>query len=133
MTILGISYKKISAERKSKPLKANIKTTPKIKNVKKTKISETKQDVLNVSFAFETDYNDHGKITLEGNLLYMNNKEELDKILKEWDKNKKLPLDTDIEIKNYLLRKVVVQSLYISDVLNLPPVIELPRIVKKKK
>ena len=131
MPILGISYNKINAEKKSKPLTTNIRTTPKIVDVKKTKIAETKQDVLNISFSLQTDYGEYGSINIEGNIIYMgNNIEQADK---EWQENKKLPIDTEIELKNYIIRKVVVQSLYISDLLNMPPVIELPRIVKKKE
>ena len=131
MPILGISYNKINAEKKSKPLTTNIRTTPKIVDVKKTKIAETKQDVLNISFSLQTDYGEYGSINIEGNIIYMG--DNIEQAEKEWQENKKLPVDIDIEIKNYIIRKVVVQSLYISDLLNMPPVIELPRIVKKKE
>jgi len=133
MAILGVSYTRVEAEKNLRRTRMSVRTTPKINDVKVSKLAETKSDVLSVKFSFETQYGEGaGKIHIEGILIYKGD-EPAKKIAEKWEKEKKLPIDTDIEIKNYLLRKVVIQALNLADMLQLPPVVELPRVVKGTK
>ena len=50
---------------------------------------------------------------------------------KEWKKNKKLPVNVDIEIKNFLIRKCLTLSVPLSESLQLPPPVIFPIIRKK--
>ncbi|MEM0333057.1 MAG: hypothetical protein QXX30_01160 [Candidatus Aenigmatarchaeota archaeon] len=54
-------------------------------------------------------------------------------MVKEWEKNKKLPEEIDIEVKNFLLKKCLSFALTISEEIRMPTPIPFPVIVKKKE
>ncbi|MEM5815248.1 MAG: hypothetical protein QXD89_02045 [Candidatus Aenigmatarchaeota archaeon] len=130
--ILGYTIKKIEAIKDEISGKVDISSTVKIENVEEKEIEiGEKRKVLEVSFSFEITYKpSNGKIYLEGSLLFHKgiNKE----ILKTWEKNKKLPEEVDIEIKNFLLKKCLTLALLISEELRMPSPLPFPMIIKKK-
>ena len=134
MTILGINYNKLTAEKKTGTGVKNINTTPKIVNVKKSKLNGvgSKMDVLTIGFEFKTEYTPNaGTIDIIGDIIYTSDK--IDEIDKSWEKDKKLPAKTQIEIINHLFKNVSIKALNISDMLRMPPVVNLPRLEIKKK
>lgn len=134
--MIGHSIKSLNAGRKSLVAnKININSTPTIKDVKEKKISVTgvtdKQSVLSVGFEFETTYKpDIGSIKINGEIIYTG--EDNKKLLKEWEKNKKLPAEADVEIKNFLLKKCLLLGVTISQEMQLPPPLVIPSLKSNK-
>ena len=58
---------------------------------------------------------------------YDANKNELE-ILEFWKKDKTLPADVQMAVINYMFRKVTLQALHLADLLQLPPVVNLPKL-----
>jgi len=132
--IVGFSIKSILAERKNIPRgRIDIKSIPKIISVSKSKKGFLKKDKpLNVEFEFLTRYEpDIGEIKIIGNVFYVGKK--IKEIMKMWEKQKKLPKEVDMEIKNFLFRKCLSIGLNLSENMQLPPPLIFPRVVPKKK
>lgn len=137
MTVLGHSITSLNASRKSLVAKKmDINSTPKIVDVKEKNmdipgLTGNKQLVLGINFEFETDYKpDIGSIKIAGEVVYTGADNK--KIMKEWEKSKKLPQDVDIEVKNFLLRKCLLLGVNISQEMQLPPPLVIP-IMRAKK
>lgn len=137
MSIIALNYKKISAEKQGVLKNVSINTTPKIINAKKTKLSGLGADVdiLTVDFEFSSTFEPKaGGIDIEGSLVCRIADPE--GAAKMWEKEKKLPETVHIEVVNYLFSKVGILALQLSDIMQMPPVIGMPRInepVKDKK
>ena len=132
--IVGFSIKSIFAERKNIPRgRIDINSTPKILSVTKSKKRFLKKDKpLNVEFEFLIRYEPNiGKIKIMGNILYVGKK--MKNIVKTWEKEKKIPKEVDMEIKNFLFRKCLSIGLNLSENMQLPPPLIFPRVVPKKK
>ncbi len=140
MPIIGLNYKKISAERKS-AVKPNMKinTGPEITSIKKSKLQgfDNEIDVLTVGFKFKSDIDPQiATIEIEGSIVYKTGK--VAEILKAWDKNKEVPPYAHIELINHIFKKTGILALQLSDIMQLPPVISMPKLeitepAKKKK
>jgi hypothetical protein len=138
MVVLGHSIKTLNATRKGLVAKRiDINSTPKIVSVKEKNIdiqgvSGGRQTVIGIDFEFQTDYKpDIGMIKIAGELIYSGDDNK--KIVKEWEKNQKLPQDVDIEVKNFLLRKCLLLGVSISQEMQLPPPLVIPYIRQKKE
>ncbi len=135
MTIIGMNYNKILAEKTSSVRVKNINTAPKITAVKKSKLNGVgakNVDVLIIGFEYATEYTpDAGKIQITGDIVYSS--EKTDEIDKAWKKDKKLPAKLQVLLINHLFRNVSVKALALSDMLKMPPVVNLPRLEIKKK
>lgn len=135
MPVIGYSLTSISAEKKSvKSLqKLDINSTPDVKYVEEKDITIVdKEPALVIGFEFTTTYSpDVGHIKINGELVYSsaNNK----KIVKEWKKNKKLPTDVDIDVKNFLFRRCLTLGIDLSENLQLPPPLVFPVVVPNKE
>jgi len=137
MAIIGHSITSLEANRKGLMVKKiDINSTPKITGVKEKSIdvqglSEGKQSVLGISFEFQTDYKPQiGAIKIAGEVVYTGSDNK--KILKDWDKNKTLPQEIDVEVKNFLLRKCLLLGVTISQEMQLPPPLVIPYMKVKK-
>ena len=132
--IVGFSIKSIFAERKSIPKgRIDINSSPKILSITKSKRGFLKKDKpLNIEFEFLTRYEPKiGEIKIIGNVFYIGKK--MEDIQKIWEKQKKLPKEVDMEIKNFLFRKCLTIGLNLSENMQLPPPLIFPRVVPKKK
>ncbi|MEM0243536.1 MAG: hypothetical protein QXT34_03800 [Candidatus Aenigmatarchaeota archaeon] len=131
--ILGYTFEEIEGKRAEISGKVDINSTIDIKDVKEIEIEiGEKKKVVEISFEFKVEYKpSDGKITFKGNILYYskNNKE----VIKEWEKNRRLPEDIDIEVKNFLLKKCLTFALSIAEEIRMPSPIPFPMIVKKKE
>lgn len=130
MAIIGLNYKKITAEKNGSGREnMKINTGPEIVDIRKTKLQgfENDMDVLSVDFRFKSATEpDVAKINIEGTIIYKADNPE--DILKSWNKDKTMPSFAHIEIVNYLFKKVGILALQLSDTLQLPPVISMPKL-----
>lgn len=136
MPVLGHSITSLSANRNSvNNKKIDINSSPKITGVKEkdidvSAITGSKNSVLGVDFEFSTDYKPEiGSIKMKGEVIYSGTDNK--KVLKEWEKNKKLPQDVDIEVKNFLLKKCLLLGVSISQEMQLPPPLVIPTLRAK--
>jgi len=131
--IVGFGIKSISAERKTVPKgRVDISSTPKIVSVFQ---SETgllkKQRPLNVEFEFITRYEPKvGEIKIVGNVFYVG--KMMKDVLKNWNKEKKLIKDVDIEVKNFLFRKCLTIGVNLSENMQLPPPLMFPSVIPQR-
>lgn len=132
MRIIGFNFRKISAERKKEIKgKLEIKTHMDIEKIEKEKL-EIAGEVLRFSFVYEIDYNpNHAKISFEGIVLMKSDKkEDTDKILEEWKKNK-VPDDIKLLVFNFVMTKCNLKALQLEEEFSLPPHIPLPKLTPK--
>jgi hypothetical protein len=132
MTIIGFTLSSIESkidESKLDKSEIQINTTPTIESVEKKELNLANfKEALAIKFTFETLYGEGvGKIKMKGELLY--HTDDIDGVLKDWE-HKKLKDDVGLEVLNTIMRRCIVHSIYISDLLRLPPPISFP-IVKK--
>ena len=131
MTIVNFVFTKMEVE-KLQARKGGIKISNNvgILNVKEATlpVKSDKQDALDVEFKFETNYSpDIGKIELNGKLIYVGTKEEVEKTLKKWKKENKGEKELMTKIMNYILDKCNIQAIILSQYMNLPCPVPLPR------
>lgn len=135
--IVGFSFSKIFVEKK-KHLegKLEIANNVSIKDVKDIPLSvgNVKQSGLKFSFEFSSKYKPGvAEILIEGDVLYMGDKEKNEKILNDWKKNKKIPQEVVTEVINTVLMRCNVEAILLSREIALPPPVKLPRIEEKIK
>lgn len=134
--IIACSINEIKAERKRiRPGEININSTPFITSVKRVRIEwYAKKEVLSIGFRFRTEYRPRlGKITISGNVLYSGKNDET--ALHLWRESKRLPIEVDVEVKNFLFRKCLTICINLSLEMQLPPPIPFPfvKLGKEKK
>ena len=132
MTIVGFNFTKIDAEKKeSVKGKININNNVSIKEVEEKDLSlgNQKQKVLSFTFEFISKYDpDIGSIRLIGDVLFMDDAKKAKETLDGWKKDKRLPKEIMTGILNAILNKCNVQALILSEQINLPPPIPLPKV-----
>jgi len=135
MPIIGFGFTKILAERKpSAPGKVSINNNLQIKDVQETEIEmgDVKQKGLTFIFEFTVKYEPgYGSIDLNGYVLFVEESKEIAKITESWKANKKLPPVIVEGVINSILAKSNVQALILSQELNLPAPVELPKLSAK--
>jgi hypothetical protein len=132
MPVVGFGLTKITAE-KSAPArgKVDIKNNVSIKDVVPADISlgKEKNNAAKFLFEFSSSYEPKvGKITLEGEVLFMDTGEKIKEYLDMWKKDKRVAQEVMPAILNSVLNKCNVQALIISQDINLPPPIPMPKI-----
>ena len=138
MTIVSFNFTKIEAEKKETGKgKININNNVAITDVgeKDLSLGNEKQKVLSFTFEFTSTYEPKvGSIKLVGDVLYMDDSKKVKQILDDWKKDKRLPKDIMTGILNTILNRSNVQALILSQDVNLPPPILLPKVqVEQKK
>lgn len=138
MPVLGYNINALSASRKSvAATKIDINSVPKITGVKERNmelpgVKGDKNSVVGIEFEFLTEYKPEvGSIKIAGELVYTGADNK--RVVKEWEKSKKLPADVDVEVKNFLLRKCLLLGVDISEEMQLPPPIAIPFIRPAEK
>ena len=131
--IVGFGFTKLSAEKgEIAKGKIDINNNVSIKDVHEDSFSlgkDKQQNILRFVFEFTSNYEPNvGKILFEGDLLYMEEPKKAKEILNDWKKNKKLPKDLMGNLINTLLTKCNVQALILSQQVNLPSPIPLPKV-----
>ena len=131
--IVGFGFTKLSAEKgESAKGKIDINNNVSIKDVKEDNFSlgkDNQQNILRFLFEFTSKYEPNvGSILFEGELLYMEEPKKAKEILANWKKDKKLPKEIMAGLLNTVLTKCNVQALILSQQVNLPPPIPLPKV-----
>lgn len=131
--IVGFGFTKLSAEKgEAAKGKIDINNNVSIKDVQEDDFSlgkDKKQNVLRFIFEFTSKYEPNvGNILFEGELLYMEEPKKAKEILADWKKDKKLSKDLMAGLLNTILTKCNIQALILSQQVNLPPPIPLPKV-----
>ncbi len=132
MTIVWFNFTKLEAEKKEGVKgKINISNNVSINKVeeKSLSITDEKQKVLAFTFEFTSKYDpDLGSIKITGDVLNMDSPAKVKEILDGWKKDKRLPKEIMTDVLNTVLTKCNIQALILSDQINLPPPIPLPKV-----
>ena len=70
---------------------------------------------------------------MKSSMITRTENENIKDLSEQWKTEKKLPVDAQLEIINYIFRTVSIKALIISEILQLPPVINLPVVKDTKK
>ncbi len=132
MSIISFNFDSFNAK-KRKLIKGDIKVSfsPHIKNVKYIKNQDN--DALLMNFEFVVVYEPKiADIIVRGNLCYQLKDRKLKKqILKNWEKDKKLPYSIVEEVMRIIFVKCLTKIIYLTDELQLPPPIPMPKMEHK--
>ncbi len=135
MTIIGFSFRKILAEKNlSATGKINISNNVSVKKVEEAfiPVGTGKQKALKFSYEYITKYEpEFGTINIEGDVLYLSSEDTVEKTLKEWKKNKKVDKEILTPVLNTILTRCSIKGLLMSQDLNLPSPLQLPRVTVK--
>ncbi|MBN1793001.1 hypothetical protein JW826_04940 [Candidatus Woesearchaeota archaeon] len=135
MAVIGFNFTKMLVEKYS-PVKGKISIN---NNVGITGLEETKLDIntdkksLRLTFEFTSAYEPKvAKILLEGEVIYLIDKDKAEDAVKNWKKNKKVDKDVMAQVLNSVLAKCNVEALILSRDMNLPPPMPLPKVGVKE-
>lgn len=130
LKLVGSKFTKINAERNPEfNGKLEIKTN--IKNISLENNKETK-DILKLIYNFEIDYNELGKILIEG-ILFLSSDSKTIKELLKIQKDKKYKSPEYITITNLIIQKASIKAFELEEELGLPIHIKLPTLSVKNQ
>jgi hypothetical protein len=138
MPIVGFNFDRILVEKLS-PIEGQIKVKRDllIKDIKKQELSlssKKKEELLKCDFEFSIKYEPKiGNITIDGNILFMEEPSELKKVFDNWKKTKELPPQLMTLLLNTALMRCNLKALSLIQDVNLPPHLQLPTINPKSK
>lgn len=136
MSVIGFSFTKMLVE-KTNPVKGkvNISNNVGIKTVDETKLEiNTNKTALKFGFEFTSTYEPNiGNIFLEGEVIFLADKAKAEEALKNWKKSKKVDKEMMTQVLNNVLVKCNVKALMLSDFMNLPPPMPLPKVGSKEE
>lgn len=131
MPIVKINVHKVNAERslKAKGGQIKINNNVSIKDVESLDFSVEGKKGLKFTFEFTCHYEpDLGKIDVEGQVLYVDEEAKVEEVHNSWKKNKRIPMDVMEQIVNAALHKGNIQAIKISEDINLPSPLPLPKV-----
>ena len=131
MTIVKINLHKLNAERslEAKGGQIKINNNVSIKNVEDMAFSVEGKKGLRFTFAFNCNYEpDLGKIEVEGQVLFVDEEKKIEEVKASWDKDKRIPMEIMEQIVNAALHKGNIQAIKISEEVNLPSPLPLPKV-----
>ena len=131
MTIVKINLHRILAERNlnSKGGQIKIDNNVSLKNVEDLSFAMEGKKGLKFSFSFTCNYQpDLGRIEVEGQVLYVDEAKKVEQVKKDWEKEKKIPMDVMEQIINASLHKGNIQAIKISEDVSLPSPLPLPKV-----
>ncbi len=127
--LINSNFLKIEAERNPDfSGKLKLKTNINIKSVEKL---EKSKDILKVSYIYEINYLDLGKIIITGNLFLKGDGKTIKNIIKKQEE-KDYNSEETILIMNLIIQKASLRALQIEEELGLPIHIKLPSLSTKK-
>ena len=131
MTIVKINLHKVNAERnlESKGGQIKINNNVSIKDVQDLNFDVQGKKGLKFTFNFVCNYEpDLGKTEVEGQVVFVDEDKKVSEVKKEWESGKKIPIDVMEQIINAALHKSNIQAIKISDDVNLPSPLPLPKV-----
>lgn len=130
--IVGFNFTKLSAEKNDVSKgKIDISNNIRIKDIIEENLSlgKDKHNVLKFNFEFTSKYEPAiGSILFEGEILYLEDPKKIKELLSSWKKDKKLPKELTAGLLNAILTKCNVQALILSQEVNLPAPIPMPKV-----
>ncbi len=137
MSIVGIHFTKIDVEKANNVKgKVNISNNVLIKNVEEASLSLglSNQKGAKFSFEFKSEYApDMGHIYLLGDVLMVEEDKAVKSILSDWDKKKTIKTEIMSQVLNSVLNKCNIQALILSQTMNLPSPIPMPKVQQDTK
>ena len=134
--IVGFGFTKLSAEKhEAAKGKIDINNNVSVKEAKEDSFSmgKDRQSIIKFIFEFTSKYEPSiGTILFEGEVLYLDEPKKIKEILNSWKKDKKIPSEIMANLLNTILTKCNVQALILSQEINLPPPIPMPRVEVSK-
>ena len=130
--IVNFVFDKMSAEKTGKAVgNININHNFNITDVELTEIAfQGSKPALKILFEFRVDYEPKiGSVEMKGHLVYYDNEEEIKKLQTQWKKEKKLSTGLTTLVANTILSKANIKALILSQEVNLPPQIQLPKVM----
>ena len=136
MNIVGFNFTKIVAERQ-RSMVGQVKINNNIHllglSEAKIGIGEGAKQALKMTFSFTSEYEPKMAILrMDGDVLILLDKKNAQKVLADWEKDKKLPPGVASRTMNYILEKCNIQGLLLAKDLNLPSPVPLPRVNVKQ-
>lgn len=131
MTIVKINLHKVHAERnlRAKVTQVKINNNVALKDIEDLAFSADGKKGLKFGFSFTCNYEpDLGKIEVEGQVLYLDEEKKIDAIKRSWEKDKRVPMDVMESIINASLHKGNIQAIKISEDVDLPSPLPLPKV-----
>lgn len=131
--IIGHKINKINVEVGEPKGRLEIKSGVNLKDVAKKEffVAGEKKDGLNFEFNFTSDYGEAGKIDLDGAIFFTEDKKIMDKIEKQWKKDKKIDDELIIPVLNRAMSIGYIEAIILSDRVRLPSPLRMPRITPK--
>ena len=132
MTIVGFSFSRMEVEKKEAPAgKVSISNNVSIKDITDADLhlGTAKQKAIKFNFEFTTKYDPSvGKIVFTGDVIYLEDAKLIQGIVEDWKKSKKIDRNVMTNVLNAVLSKCNVQALILSQEVNLPSPIPLPKV-----
>ena len=132
MPIAGFEFTNINVEKQETAKgKINISNNVGIVDILKgdLKIGEGKQPGLKFLFSYRSQYDPgFAHIELKGTVHYLTNEKEAKEILDAWTKDRKVTKAVAEQVVNTILTKSNIQSIILSNTVNLPPPVPMPKV-----
>lgn len=131
MTIVKINLHKVIAERNLDASGGQVKINNNVslQNVESLDFSVDGKKGLKFTFSFNCNYEPGlGKIEVAGQVLYVDQEDKVDKALEAWKTEKKVSREIMEQIVNAALHKGNIQAIKVSEEVNLPSPLPLPKV-----
>lgn len=139
MPVIGLNFKSIQARKNEDIITGAIRVNSimNVVNAKEQEMPLLNRKGASIEFKFKTTYTSEknnkslGEIDIDGNVVFIG--DEVEEILSEWKKDKKLPEDAMFQIRFIVNDKCFKKALNLSDDLQLPsPPVLMPQAIKKE-
>ena len=132
MAIVGFEFTKINVfKQETATGKINISNNVGIVDIKKNdlEIGKSKQTGLKFIFEYKSKYEPgFAAIELGGIILYLTDEKSAKQVLDAWANEKKISKEVAEKIINAILAKCNIQSIILSNTVNLPPPVPMPHV-----
>lgn len=131
--IVGHKINKINVEVGEPKGRVEIKSGVNLKDVyqKDFFAAGEKKSGLNFDFTFTADYSGAGKIEVDGAVFFVEDKKVLDKLEKQWKKDKKIEDEAIVPILNRAMSIGYIEAIILADRVKLPSPLRMPMITPK--
>lgn len=136
MSVISFNFTKIDVERSTNPKgKISVKNHVSVTDVKEAslELGKSKESGLRFFFEYNSVYEPKiGYINLKGDLIVMDDEKKVKEALSSWTKDKKIPKEMMAEVVNTILARANIQSIIMSQAINLPSPLPMPKVEVKK-
>ncbi len=135
MSVIGTNLTKINVERNEHNGKLSVKNNLNIANITKLnlKLGSTKSSGVRIKFHYNAIWEPKAAtLLIEGEVMYLADEKTTEEILDNWKKKKPIKAEIMTPVMNSALRKSTIQALVLSQEMNLPSPIKLPRVTANK-